>query len=547
LGVEAGDWGAAEQYVVIENGQPKIKKPHSIGQRVSRILSDYEKKPETDLVRRWENIDEYIRVRVEEELGEMPEATLDDIPEERAINYACRDADATLRLGPILIEKIDEMELGQVALIDHSVLPMAERMQSNGMRTNIPHFEELADRCTRMMEEKKEEIRRLTGASINPDSGDQVAALIFDQLHLDKKVTHRLKQTKSKKRLSTNDKTLEALRRVHPVVPIISDYREISKVRNSFAITIPRRTGRDGRVRCNIRTTRVSSGRFSATKPNLLAIPVRSKLGQEVRRGFVAKDGCALGTWDLDQIEMRYMADESQDPLLCGLFRDNTRDVHSETAARIFGLETYESKDKKERYRNVENMKHRYPAKRVGFGVITGITEVGLLDQMYLADTGREWTEDDCAEMIGEWFKIYKGVRVYMDACRAEARRNGYVRDRWGRIRYLPGVHSPISKIREEALRQSHSHKIQSGAQGIMKMGMATIWGYMKNWWWPEGWYVEPVLQVHDELILEVQDDEEIKGVVSAACVDALTTTTRLSVPLGAKGAYGYNWGDLEK
>jgi DNA polymerase-1 len=163
---------------------------------------------------------------------------------------------------------------------------------------------------------------------------------------------------------------------------------------------------------------------------------------------------------------MREMAHQSEDQFMCEVLNDPKRDIHSETASLMFGVPVG----------NVDKQRHRYPAKRVGFGVITGITGAGLLDQMKLAGAV-DWTEDRCDEIIEEWFRIYPGVRTYMEACRTEARRYGFVRDRWGRRRYLPAIHSPIRHVREEAERQSHSFKISASAQGIMKLGMKTSMG----------------------------------------------------------------------
>lgn len=197
-------------------------------------------------------------------------------------------------------------------------------------------------------------------------------------------------------------------------------------------------------------------------------------------------------------------------------------------------------------------MRYRYPAKRVGFGVITGITGMGLLDQMKLANTGVEWTEEQCDDMIEAWFAEFSYVRDYMDQCRAEARRYGMARDMWGRIRPLPGVHSPIPRVREEALRQSHSHKIQAGAQGIIKVAMAHIWENVLPPLWADGYYVEPLLQIHDELIFEMDEDPWLQEYMNAAVIDALSTKVidyfpDYRVRLGANGGFGPNWSALEK
>lgn len=460
-------------------------------------------------------------------MGKMPEADLDDVPLEDAVNYACRDADATLRIFPILSQMIDDMSLREVYEMDLAVIPMVEQMQENGMRIDVPHFNRLEEKLTGMMGDKVLSICNLVPGlpiNFNPNSPPQVADLLFRQL--------KLKATKktSKGKDSTNDKVLEALRTSNPVLPFILDYRELSKARDSFCRVMPRLVSDDGRVRCNLRVTRVSSGRLAASNPNLLAIPVRSDVGREIREGFIPDSGYVLGSWDLDQAEMRYMADESQDEGLCRIFREGKVDVHTQTAADAFGKNP----------RDVTKIE-RYAAKRIGFGVITGITEVGLFDQMALAGaTG--WTVSRCKDAIDAYFDLRKGVKSYMESCRSEARRYGFVRDRWGRIRYLPGVHSRIDSVRAEAERQSHSHKIQSGAQGLLKRAMVAMWPWMKE----KGRDLKPLLQIHDSMLNEVKGDYDLMEEVDAGMQYYLTETTPLTVPMGAKGGYGENWGAIE-
>lgn len=464
----------------------------------------------------------------------MPVATLDDIPLEKAVNYACRDADATLRIYPVLCDAIHAMALEEVYQLDLSVIPMVARMQRVGMRIDHDYFSSLAPYLTDLMKMKVEELNEETrcGVEFNPNSGDQTEELLtgFMRIKLRKK-------TKSGKRYSTNDKILESLVFKHPQVRIICDYRELAKLRDSFATVLPRMAALDGRVHPNFRITRVSSGRLSCTDPNLLAIPVRTELGKLIRGGFVAGDGRVLGSWDLDQIEMREMAHQSQDPKMLQIFREGKTDVHLQTAAWMFGKSTQDVLP-------VE----RYSGKRINFGVITGITEIGLAEQMALA--GAEgWDEQRCAEAIREYFKVYRGVRNFLDDCRNEARRYGYVRDRWGRIRYLPGVYSELPFVREEALRQSHSFKISASAQGTLKHAMKSVWDWAVGCGYMVGepmTAVEPLLQIHDELVFDIKDDKEVIDELNEAVVYFLCNTVPMSVPIKAKGSTGADWGSLK-
>jgi uracil-DNA glycosylase family 4 len=523
----------------------RVKRPYTIEQRIRRMFNDVDKKgillPDNpsgvDIANRVNNWDDSAADALVAAIGRVPEPTLSDIPKDRAERYACRDADATLRIASTLVERVKNQGSWDVAMIDHSVIPMVERMQSNGILRDRNHFEVLESKLTEQMEAVRDRIEALVGVRINPSSPDQVSDLLFKHL----KLTSR--KSTSSGESSTNDKVLMALRNEHPVIPEIMEYRGLNKARGSFVRVAIRDAGPDGRLRTTLRVTRVSSGRISSSDPNLMAFPVRDALGKEIRQGFIAPPGKVLADWDLDQAEMRFMTHESEDNGLIDVFRSGIIDVHTDTASRMFGIP----------YANVDKNKHRYPAKRVGFGVITGITGAGLVDQMALAGVlspdGDEYTESECDNFIELWFKARPGVRRYMDRCRAEARRQGWVADKYGRIRHLPGVWSTLERIREEACRQSHSHKIQAGAQGYMKKAMAMIWWWMKNVWWPRGgrWAeVEPLLQIHDSLLFELPDDREIIEEVDNTVVMCLSQADELLVPMGAKGGTAHNWGDLK-
>lgn len=509
-----------------------VKQPQTVAQRLRRLCGDLEKKEAAgealDIAARVAQWDDSAAAELREAIGEVYEPTLGDIPPAVAERYACRDADATFRIYPVLKAKIEAMGLDEVAAIDHAIIPMVDRMQEVGILTNPEHFRRMdEEELTPGMERLRDEIEGMVGVRINPSSSKQVAALLFKQLKLKSR-----KLTKGGDD-STQDKVLEAMRREHPVLPLIMDYRELDKMRGSFCRKMLKLAGPDDRVHGNIRITRVHSGRLSMTEPNLMAIPVRSTLGRRLREGFIARPGYVIGNWDLDQIEMRVIADESGDELLCELFLDPDRDIHSETAARMFD-KSVESVDPKT---------ERYAAKRVGFGIATQITGHGLVDQMELAGAshanGSRWTEPECDALIELWFGVYPGVRRYIDRTKAEVRRNGQVRDRWGRLRYLSAVWSTIERIREEALRQGPSHKIQAGAQGLMKKCMAAIWVWIKDM---EGVY--PLLQIHDSIMLEVRED--LLPLVNEIVLEGLQETVKLSVPVTASGEWGRNWGQMK-
>jgi DNA polymerase I len=224
------------------------------------------------------------------------------------------------------------------------------------------------------------------------------------------------------------------------------------------------------------------------------------------------------------------MAHESRDKALCRVFEQDL-DMHNMTASEMFGTA-------------VGNVKpfQRQAGKIVGFGIINGISAPGLVDQMILyratKEDGSKWTESDCDDMLKEWFKIYPGVRKFQNETVEETRQTGLVREGIaGRVRYLPAVWSPIPYIRSEAERQSYSHKIQAGAQSFIQLAMKPVWDVVCK-----SGVAEPLLQVHDELLMELADREEDRQMCDEMVVHCLTTTTQLRVPVKADGGFGRTW-----
>jgi DNA polymerase-1 len=411
---------------------------------------------------------------------------------------------------------------------------MLDRMMTNGMKIDRAHFPKLINRLNDEMEVLLGKIAKFNGGKrINPRSSAQTAELLFKRLRM-----RPTKLTKGRKP-STQDKVLESIKGKHPVIVDVTDYRERAHLKENFAEVLPRFVGPDDRVRGSIKPATVVSGRLSMEDPNMMAIPTRTKLGKEIRRGFIAEDGCKIGACDLDQIEMRVMAHLSQDREMCSLFNDG-RDIHTQTASDIFGVPLDA----------VDPLLHRYPAKRIGFGVLTGITGFGLVDQMHLAGIFK-YSEEDCDGLIEEWFKKYKGVKTFLLACRSEAKSTGEARSMWGRLRYLPEVYSKDPAVYAAGLRESHSHVISATAQDLMKRGMKRFWDWLKAnpvKPWKIGrntstFKAEPLLQIHDELIVEAPEaNTEEVGAALIACL----TADKLRVPVKAKCGWANNWAEVK-
>jgi DNA polymerase-1 len=545
--VETGSWPKPEPRVETGNdGTTSLYTPQSVSRRAEAILTDFhagkldkEGRP-TDPLKRWRKVDRELRRKAEKAFGPMPIGTLADVPLADAVHYAARDPDATLRLYPKMAAALEAEGLTPLMDMKMGMLPAAAAMKINGLMGVKSRFEGLSVSMQDQMDVIRDRISReyFQGRPFNPASSDQTATLMRRRGLVGEKRT-------PKGAMSTSKKSIEHLRFEDPAIEELEQWRERAKIKDSFADPVLENWPDDPaietcRIKCDLKITRVTSGRFSATLLNdvpsapLLAIPVRNDLGKSVRDCYVAEEGYVLGSWDLDQAEMRIMADESGDERLVKLFCDGKVDIHTDTASKIFGVP----------YDQVDKMKHRYPAKRVGFGVITGIQGPGLLDQLRMAGI-LGWDVKGCEKLIREWLNLYPGVNRYMEWCRSECRKNGgVIRDRWGMLRYLPAILDDSREGRYdrlEAERQTHSHAIQGGAQGHLQMVMGYLWRTLRKY----GDAVRFVLQIHDEIVLEVAQGLEEE--VSVMVIDAMVNRgARLIVPIKSSGSYAGSWGKLK-
>ena len=519
------------------DGTCRVYTPQPIQRRAEAILVDVysgKKDKEGNLIdpfKRWKKVDRIERLAVEKKYGPMPVGTLADIPLADAVYYAGRDPDATLRVYHYLKPALAGAKLESLMAMKMAMYPAAAEIKLNGFLASRKHFEWLVEEMWDQMDRISAKISKnyYSGRPFNPNSPDDVATLMRRQ------GLEGAKRTKKTGKVSTSKKSIEHLRFDNEPIELVQSWRERGKVRDSFGTKLLELFPEDVeqiRISGDLKMTRVSSGRFSMTNPPLMAIPVRSDLGQLVREGFIAEDGYVLGTWDLDQVEMRVMADESGDERLLRLFNEDKVDIHTDTASRIFKIP----------YERVGKMEHRYPAKRAGFGIITGIQGPGLFDQLRMAGC-QGWSVEKCDQLIRDWLNLFPGVKHYMEACGVECERNGgVIKDRWGMPRYLPQILSDDRYERFEARRQSHSHKIQGGAQGLLQNAMGWIYPRLKVY----GDAVRWILQIHDELIMEVAKGLEEE--VDAIMIEGLTQHgAQLRVPVKSKGSYGPNWKLLEK
>lgn len=524
-------WPKIEPIVEMGNdGQAKVRRPWTAKRRVERILVDYYNgggpEGEVDLGARWKAIDDVVRGPVEEVLDPFPQPSLDDTPLEDATHYACRDADATLRLYRALDPVLKEADLDKLVERGMEVLPVFSEMQETGMTASKSRFEELTAELETELSKLQSYISHnyFDDRPFNPASSKQVATLL------------RRRGLKGAKRTSTGQVSTSSLSISHladedEAVAKVMEWRGHQKTLTAFCKPAVDRFDSDGpdlqTVRCQIKPTRIHTRRLAAAEPNLLQVP------PNIRECYVAPPGEVFYAADLAQIEIRVSAHISNDPLLCKFLREGT-DIHTETACRIFGI-TPDEMDKKE---------HRTPAKRASFGIIYGVQGEGLLAQLRAMGC-KGWTAERCDDLIREWLKVYSGIAEEMKRTSEQVKRDGFVRDMWNMVRYLPGIYVP-GKLQAEAERQAFNHRVQGGAQGMIQNSTSWLRPHIRDMQ-RRGLGVRWRLQVHDELVFSVPEEhvEELDVLVK----EALTQhhgVEDMRVPVEADSHWGRSWSDLK-
>lgn len=469
---------------------------------------------------------------------------LSEVEEGERLEYACADPDATLRVYHALRGHADRrVYRGMVALMrqDCRIQPMIITMMQRGMPLNVEALEELEIALTLRNMELEEDIdpyvagvpwplnTKTKKAEFNPGSPSQVSKLLYDVLGLGK--GKRVEKTKTG-RLKADSKNVAKIAGEHPVVPVLQEWNTNSTLLDNNIKTLPRLVQADGRIHASLHMNRVvHSGRMASTKPNLLAQPTRSEDGKRIRNSYQMPEGRVFASFDYSQIEMRVLAHESRDEKLIQVFLDDL-DLHKMTASWMFGIGVEQ----------VEDMAHRYPAKRVGFGVVYGITATGLARELNATPGAGWWSEERAQEAIDMWFGVYYGVRRFMASVQNEVKRTGKVRDMWGRELLLPEVWSVFQHIREGGLRKAVNQRIQGGAQGVIRAAEERVWQWIQDHARDR---VYPLLQIHDDLLFELweEDVDEMVPVIA----NMMGSSVELCVPTPVDAKVGVTWGKMRK
>ena len=434
----------------------------------------------------------------------------------QAADYACADADMTLRLTELLKPELHQQGLWSLfAEVELPLVPVLISMERNGIALDTDLLRQMSHRLGEQLLKLESEIYNCVGHQFNINSPQQLGSVLFQELKLPP-------ARKTKSGYSTGASTLEELRGIHPIVEPILEYRQLTKLKSTYIDALPALLNpKTGRVHTSFNQTRTATGRLSSSEPNLQNIPVRGELGKQVRQAFIAPLGSCLLAGDYSQIDLRVLAHLSQDKSLLGAFlRDE--DIHAATAARLFGVNASQVTPDMRRL-----------AKTVNFGVIYGMSDYGL-------EQATELSRDEATQFITSYFAQHPGVEQYIETTKQQVRRKGYVQTLLGRQRHILEINSSNRQVREAAERMAINMPVQGTSADIIKVAMINLHREMQK----RQLKSKMLLQVHDELIFEVPEVEieEMSQLVS----ETMSTALELSVPLKVDIKTGNNWREME-
>ena len=441
---------------------------------------------------------------------------LHELTPQALCDMVCELADVTLALPQLLDEALAENK--QTHLLTDMELPLIEvlaSMEIAGARIDVKALNDYSVTLTKQMNELEQTCYELAGMQFNTASPAQVGEILFDRLHLDDKA----KKTKTGQ-YSTTEEVLLKLRDRHPLVDKILQLRGIRKLLSTYVNALPSLINkRTGRIHTTYNQTVTATGRLSSTNPNLQNIPVRNDEGREIRKAFIPAPGNVFFSADYSQIELRLVADLSQDNTMLDAFK-NGYDIHAITAAKIFH----------ERLEDVTSDQRR-KAKTANFGILYGISAFGLSERLSIPRA-------EAKMLIDGYFETFPQVRAYIDRSIAQAKEKGYVTTLYGRRRMLPDINSRNAVVRSFSERNAINAPIQGTAADIIKIAMINIYRRFKQ----EGIQSKMILQVHDELNFDVMPAELEQ--VSAIVVQEMENAYKGGVSLTASHGMGANWLD---
>lgn len=444
--------------------------------------------------------------------------TMDKIPVEKVSWYAAEDADWTLRLASKFDTELEKENIkGLFEKIEMPLVPVLGRMELTGIKIDSPFLKTMEKKLTTTLAGVEKKIYKNAGSEFNIGSPIQLKKVLFDDLEIS---TQGLGRTKTG--VSTAAGELEKMVKAHPIIPLIMEWRELSKLLSTYIISLPKQVHKDtGRVHTTYSQTIAATGRLSSIDPNLQNIPIRTELGREIRKAFIADKGNVLISADYSQIELRVIASLANEQRMIESFKAG-EDIHRRTAADIHGVPIEEV-----------TPEMRYAAKEVNFGIIYGMGVYGLSSR-----TGID--REAARDFIQRYYDTHEAIADWLENTRRQAYEHGYVETLFGRRRQLPDIHSSNRQIRAAAERVAVNMPIQGTAADLIKMAMIKIDAELPK----VCAEARMLLQVHDELVFEVPIKEAER--VSAYIKETMENVYKLRVPVEVHIGQGKNWGECK-
>lgn len=418
---------------------------------------------------------------------------------------------ALLRISEAQVNSLAEKSLGELFYnVEMPLVRVLYEMERAGFRIDLKELERAGERYTEELKAVTEEIYEHAGERFNVNSTKQLAVILFEKIGLPV-------SKKTKTGYSLTAEVLERMNGVHPIIAPILRYRKISKLLSTYIDGLRSLVDGEGRVHTEFKQGLTSTGRLSSTEPNLQNIPVRTEEGQEIRKFFIASEGRTLVCADYSQIELRLLAEFSRDERLVESYLSG-EDIHRATAAAVHGVSPLEVTDGMRR-----------DAKAVNFGIIYGISDFGLADNLHIGVKSAK-------AIIDRYFETYVGVKEYMEQNKRFASENGFVRTFAGRIRYIPEIKSSNYNLRSFGERAAMNMPLQGASADIIKMAMIDVAAALKE----GGYKARLILQVHDELIVDAPLDEV--DAVKRILRDKMENVVKFKVPLLVSLGEGKSW-----
>ncbi len=440
--------------------------------------------------------------------------TFNQIALEEAAPYAAEDADITLRLHQTLWPALEKDPVTRALFeeIEMPLVPILSRMERGGVLVDVAMLHQQSHELAKTMAGLEARAHELAAQPFNLSSPKQIQEILYGKLQLPVSFKTPTGQP------STGEEALQELADQHPLARLILDYRGLSKLKSTYTDRLPEQISpRTGRVHTSYHQAVAATGRLSSSDPNLQNIPIRSAEGRRIRQAFIAPPGCVLIAADYSQIELRIMAHLSGDERLLAAFSAGT-DIHTATAAEIFGVEPA-----------AVSSEQRRNAKAINFGLIYGMSAFGLARQLGIA-------RDAAQTYIDLYFTRYPGAKLFMDRMREHAREHGYVETVFGRRLYLPDINARQAQRRQYAERAAINAPMQGTAADIIKRAMIRTDAWLEK----SQMAAKMIMQVHDELVFEVARDAV--DAVSEGVRECMMGAASLAVPLVVDLGVGLNW-----